>query len=305
MKVEMKPFLSVRATVFAALFTSALVLSGVGVYTQAQQRELYVSVTDKSGKPVTGLQVSDFVVREDNLAREVLRVGPADEPMQIALLVDNTQEAEQDITYIRDAFTGFVREMGGNNSFSLVTIAERPTLVVNTTTNPEEVIKRGTSRLFSMPASGSYLLDAIIEATKGFEKQEAQRPVIVATTVEGVEFSSAHDQQVIDALKKTGASLYVVSTRPPNTSAFDSIEIRSRNIVFDRGTTESGGRHETVLTAMSLPNELKQLASVLKNQYVVVYARPETLIPPERVKVETTRSGLDARGVPVTTRRGA
>ena len=39
---------------------------------------------DETGAPVPDLGPSDFVVREDNVAREVLSVAPATEPMQIA-----------------------------------------------------------------------------------------------------------------------------------------------------------------------------------------------------------------------------
>ena len=56
---------------------------------------MYVSVLDKAGAPVPDLGPADFIVREDNVAREVLRVAPATDPMQIAILVDNSQAAAQ------------------------------------------------------------------------------------------------------------------------------------------------------------------------------------------------------------------
>jgi hypothetical protein len=40
---------------------------------------------------------------------------------------------------------------------------------------------------------------------------------------------------------------------------------------------------------------MRQLAAELANQYVVTYARPETLIPPEKVSVTVTRPGLTVR----------
>ena len=73
---------------------------------QAQQRVIYVSALDEKGAPVAGLGPSDFVVREDKVAREVLSVAPATEPMQIALLVDNSQAAEPYIRDLREALTG-------------------------------------------------------------------------------------------------------------------------------------------------------------------------------------------------------
>ena len=40
---------------------------------------------------------------------------------------------------------------------------------------------------------------------------------------------------------------------------------------------------------------MKQLAAELLNQYVVTYARPDTLIPPEKIEVTVTKPGLTAR----------
>ena len=75
------------------------------------QRSLYVSVLNDAGAPVPDLGPSDFIVREDGLAREVLRVAPATDPMQIAVLVDNSQAARDDIADMRKALQAFVTAM--------------------------------------------------------------------------------------------------------------------------------------------------------------------------------------------------
>ena len=62
---------------------------------------MYVSVLNEQGFPVPDLGPSDFIVREDGVAREVLRVAPAIEAMQIAVLVDNSAAARNDISRAR------------------------------------------------------------------------------------------------------------------------------------------------------------------------------------------------------------
>jgi hypothetical protein len=76
---------------------------------QALERSLHVSVLDRGGNVVSDLGPSDFVVREDKVAREVLRVRPAADPMQIALLVDDSQAAEEFIPHYHDALPLFVK----------------------------------------------------------------------------------------------------------------------------------------------------------------------------------------------------
>ena len=49
----------------------------------------------------------------------------------------------------------------------------------------------------------------------------------------------------------------------------------------------------------ALPDRLKQVADELTHQYLVTYARPESLIPPEKITITAKRTGLLVRGTPV------
>ena len=72
-------------------FFSQLPCSGATLaFAQADDRMIYASVVDKDGEPVLDLGAKDFVVREDGQPREILRVARDTDPLQIALLVDNS-----------------------------------------------------------------------------------------------------------------------------------------------------------------------------------------------------------------------
>src|SRR5262245_55410883 len=100
------------AAVFpAALIAVAVAGSAPAVKGQATPRSLYVSVVDQNGAPVPDLHASDFIVREDKVTREVLSVGPASDPMQVALLVDDSQAAEEFIPNYREALPLFLNSL--------------------------------------------------------------------------------------------------------------------------------------------------------------------------------------------------
>ncbi len=271
---------------------------------QPKERELWVSVLDQDKKPVTTTpQPQDLIVREDNVSREVLRIVPASDPLQIALLVDNSQAATRAIQRMRDGLNGFIDRMANEkNEISIVTMADRPTLMVDATRDAARLKKSGADRLFAQPGSGMYLLESIIETTKGFRKREATRPVIVAVMTEGTEFSNQHYDEVISALKTTGTQFFALTLTEPSDDNLSKDEIRNRNIVLDRGTRETGGRREILLSDMAIPDALASVAEELLHEYKVTYARPDSLIPPEKITVEAKNPNWTARGVPVKTR---
>jgi VWA domain-containing protein len=294
-----------RGSAIATLVAGAIAAAAaVHVSAQATERTMYVSIVNEAGLPVPDLGTADIVIREDNVAREVLRVAPADEPMQIAVLVDTSRTARDNIPYMRTALPPFVTALtnpdnpnggGRKNDVALIAFGERPTIFVDYTTSVPE-LQKGIARVWSQHDAGAYLLDALLEVSKGFKKREARRPVIVAIATEGPELSYGHYDQVLGPLRDSGAPFYALMIGTPPSDLSD--EGRSRAIVLDRGTTETGGRRDQLLTGMALTDRLKLLANQLTHQYRVTYARPQSLIPPERVTVSTPRPGLTARGVP-------
>jgi len=258
----------------------------------ARTRDIYVSVTDRKGTPVTGLTAKDFTVREDTVPRDVIRVAPAEAPLDIVVLVDDSQAATTAIPYIRDGLTAFAKQMLPKARIGLVTIGERPTNIVECT-GDMELLKNGIGRIFARSGTGAYLLQGIVEVSRGFKLRESERPVIIAITTEGVEFSNDQSTHVLRELHASGATFYALALGTPSSSLAE--EMRNRQIVLAEGTEQTGGRREQLLTDMALPGALQKIGEELLKQHVVTYGRPESLIPPERIQVAVTNPDLKAR----------
>ena len=78
------------------------------VFAQADERVIYTSVVDRHGAQILDLTLKDFIVREDGQTREVLRVARDNDPLQIALLVDNSVSMRPRLTLLRKAVTAFI-----------------------------------------------------------------------------------------------------------------------------------------------------------------------------------------------------
>lgn len=258
----------------------------------ARTRDVYVSVVDNKKTAVTGLTAADFTVREDNVAREVLRAVPASEPLDIVVLVDDSQASASAIPFLRDGLTQFAERLKGKAAIGIVTVGERPTSVVERS-NDVAAVKKGVSRIFARPGSGAYLLEAITDVSRGLQKRDVTRPVIVALSMEGIEYSNGAYERVLDDLYKSGAALHVFSIGTLSLPLSD--EIRNKNVVVAQGTEATGGRREQLLAEMAIPDALGRLADELLNQYVVTYNRPDALVPPEKLTVAVNTPGLTAR----------
>jgi VWFA-related protein len=285
---------AVAAVLFAWSLAAGIAPQALRAQAGSRERTLFVSTADGKGEPVEGLGPNDFVVREDGQRREILRVSRAVEPIDIALLVDTSAAARNAVSSLRMALTSFVGLMAPDNQIAIVGLADRPTILTDYTSN-RGLLDKAIGRVFSMSSSGMTLLDAIWEVSNGLKRREATRAVIVPVITNGAEFTNRYARDVIATVHDAGAGLHAIVV-----GVIDGTDLtdRERAQVLDEGTRTTGGQHVTLLTDSALDQALRRLARELTSQYKVVYGRPESLIPPEKIEVASGRAGVTMRGTP-------
>jgi VWFA-related protein len=286
----------------------ALVAGSVLAYpasAQTSEQTAFVSVLDRNGQPVAGLDVGDFVVKEDGRAREVLRAGRTSDPIDLAVIVDNSFAAQPTILDLRKALMTFLEKMTtAQASVALVGLADRPTVLLDYTSSAVDA-KKGVERIFAQPGSGTVFQDAIVETLNGLSRRDNPRRAALVITGEGTDFSNLKYQNTLDVIRGSGAALHVlVLTTPSTPAAVRDDNARERNIVIDEGTRATGGRRQELLSSMAFGDALNRVAEDLANQYKVVFGRPAALVPPRTFEVSVTRPGLTARGTLVRAKSG-
>lgn len=262
---------------------------------QARERIAFVSLVDRAtGMAPATVAARDLTIREDGVAREILRVSPASGPMPIAVLVDTSAAAEPTIADVRTALTTFVDGLGDLGPVTIVGYGERPT-VLAAYTSSRPALATGIGRVFARPGSGATLIEAVDEIAKGLTSREGERAAIVVLSPMTLEQSGGNYMAALSQLEASGASLHVIALSRPGQSSLDD-GARQRDMLLDRGVRATGGVRRDVLASMAFGPALRDLAQALTHQVRVVYARPQTLIPPKTFDVTAVAPGLVAYG---------
>ena len=162
-------------TIAIALLVGLPVVAVSEVSAQPSERQMYVSGLGADGAPVADLTVDDFTVREDGVLREVLRVGPATDPMQVAVLVDNSGAMWPYLRDVRDGLGAFIERIVGENrdhEVAVITVGERPTIVEDYSRSLIG-LQQAIGRIGPRPDGNAPLLDAIYSVGQGLQRRAA------------------------------------------------------------------------------------------------------------------------------------
>jgi VWFA-related protein len=276
-----------------AALAALTLLSSSPIRAQAEEWTVFASVVDRTGVPVTGLGAADFVIRENGMAREILRVSPATDSLRVALLIDTSQEMRAELIDVRQGLRAFVNELDRRHEIALIGFGGPPSVLIDFTRDVKR-LETGIGRLVARPGTGSYLLSAIIETSRTLRKRRELRRVMVVVTTQGPEFSEISYQTVLEYVRESGAPMHSFVLMRDGVSPTDAAA-QEVELTLAVGTQMTGGRREDLLIATAMTPRLQSLATELNNQYQIVYARPKTLIPPKTIEVGVRKPDVIVR----------
>lgn len=271
---------------------TALFLPATIVRAQPAGHDVFVTVLDAEGVPVTGLLAEHFAVREDGRDREVLGAAPLDEPMHLALLVDTSGALGDGLPAVKAAAEAFIDVVGPGHRIGLYSFGDRAVRVTPFLRDAGE-LKAAIGRLFTI-ANLPRLIDAVDMAAADLAEAGASVPVIVAVTTTGSEVSAMTAGKAIKSLIARGASFNAVAIKPLSGAAIATargaeasfsqsrermIQLQSQGEgdreltqMLQDGTSKTGGHLERVSSVEAAAPALTRVMSRLRYAYRVRYA---------------------------------
>ncbi len=136
-----------------------------------------VTVTDKDGKPVRGLEAKDFKIFEDDVERPIDFFEPISRndgrPLSIVFALDvSGSMTREELTRLRDALRVFVRKLADYDSYFAVMTFGMEVKTLQSFTNRPEKLEKGFEKLLrDQDGLSTHAYDAVDDAIRLLKKK--------------------------------------------------------------------------------------------------------------------------------------
>jgi len=227
-----------------------------------------VTVTDRGGKAVSGLEKEHFALFENDAQQTITHFAAADTPASIGIVFDTSDSMKPKLARARDAVNVLLNTVRRGDEFFLVKFSSEARIVVPMTTQREE-IRNGVGRL-SVNGSTA-LLDGLHLAIAEMKRAHNTRKAIII--ISDGEDNSSHwtVSELKAAVREQDIQMYAIGIT--DAAAYNS-SASSRLTgapLLKEIASQTGGRMFEVKKLDQLPNITGKIGAWLRNQYVLAY----------------------------------
>jgi len=254
---------------------------------------ILATVRNTSGELVGSLTKDDFTVFDNGVRQDVaVFERQTEQPLSIALLVDNSLSTAIDLRYETESVSRFLSAVfsQGNprDTVAFYTFSYDVTLR-SSFTRRRERLEEAMKQL--KPSSGTSLYDAIYLVSKDLERREGRRVLVIVT--DGGDTTSAKTfRSALEALQLADTVMYAILVVPITNDAGRNLGGENALITLAAGTA---GRVFTPSVGPDLDRAFSDILMELRTQYFLGYY-PRG-VPPgvdrfHRLEVKVANPGL-------------
>jgi Ca-activated chloride channel family protein len=249
--------------------------------------EVYATVVDRRGRPVTGLEADAFTVLEENQPQTLRRFEQVhDLPVHATILLDTSASMAKRLVAARDAATRFFEQVvvSDRDEVALIAFNDRPQ-VIAPYTHDRAVFAAGIESLAA--ARSTALYDSLIYALYYQGGLSDQRALLVISDGED-EISRHSEDEALEYARRARVTLYTVGL---------DLDGDGSRRTLTRLAEETGGRSFFVDDTEALDEVYRAILDELRSRYLLVYQSPGAGRRFRRIDVRVTGRGLKVRAL--------
>jgi Ca-activated chloride channel family protein len=292
------------------LLSGGMALLALGGSLRAQLRAdvklilVPVTVMDRRGAVVNGLDKSRFAVWDNQVAQKIISFSSEDVPCSVGLVLDISASMRDHLASAKDSLIQFIKLANPTDEFRLFRVTTKPLLYPDAL-HDDHTWDMGAlqDRVRVATAGGdTALVDTIYAALLNMRHARNPRRALVIVS-DGVDNHSRYSKQyLIRAAVEADVQMYTIGifTAPPASKAVEQVGARNGLSYLEELSARTGGVHFVIQGRKEATAAAQRISSAIRNQYVIGF-QPVTLDETgkwHRVQVKLDRSQVQvyARG---------
>jgi Ca-activated chloride channel homolog len=241
-----------------------------------QMVPLTVTVTNRVGRPVSGLTSSQFTILEDGARQTLSYFSTVESPVDVAFLLDTSSSMNRELPLAREAACGLARRLRPGDRGAVAGVAE--TMFEAQPLTPDVAsVERAIRSIHASGATAIY--EAVYIRMREFERSsrnvsELRRRAIVLLS-DGLDNASRIEfDDLLDSVRRSDVVIYIILLDRDLRNAMGSSEGASAvqaDFAMRSLARDSGGRMFTPQSGAELSGIYDTIAYELGNQYVLGY----------------------------------
>lgn len=226
--------------------------------------EVYASVADARGEPVTGLGQQTFTVRENGERQTISTFAAGEFPLAVAVAIDRSfSMTGERLAVAKSAARIFLGELRSEDESMILAIGSQVDVLAPLSSDRAPQLG-ALSRLDAFGTTGLY--DAIIRAIDAVQTARGRRALVLLSDGDD-RYSTAPATDALERARRSDVLVYAVALG------------RQRPPVFAELATLTGGRSFHLRDAQKLPDTLRAIARELRHQYLIGYTPSKPIVP--------------------------
>jgi VWFA-related protein len=168
-----------------------------------------VIVSDRQGRYISGLKLENFKLYQDRIEQKIAIFDAAEEPLNVALLLDTSHSTSQVLEDIRKDAASFIKELRPQDR-ALVVSFDYDVHTLCSLTSDRKALERAIKDAKVGARAGTTLRDAVAEVNeRQFKRIDGRKAIILLT--DGKDFGSRiSEEELFDEAAESGAMIYSV-----------------------------------------------------------------------------------------------